>query len=153
MSKLIIIVGLPGSGKSRLGNQIIEKIGGIFIDDVDKAGGLTKIIEASAQAPTNIVLSDPHLCTKENQVNARRFFESELQNYKAQWLFFENNPQKCIINIEHRMKLGDAREVHKVVKLWSPQYYIPPDIPRLIIWQPGGDTSSVFRTAKAILEL
>jgi dephospho-CoA kinase len=45
--RVILLVGLPGSGKSYLGNCLYdENPGSIFLDDISQTGGVERIKEA-----------------------------------------------------------------------------------------------------------
>ena len=136
--RITVIVGLPGSGKSYLGQHLAEKTGGLFVDNVDKNGGCEVIANAIRDGVNYIVLADPNLCNRETQNNARKFlrFTAGHHGYGISWLYFENDVQKCLNNVAHR---ADGRDVNGAVKLWSNLYHIPEDADVLSVWQPGDE--------------
>ena len=137
--RITVIVGLPGSGKTHLGQHLVSQTGGMFIDDVDKSGGLEAVSKAINSGVAHLVLSDPNLCEKVNQKNARSFlnFNARTKGYNVSWIYFENNVEKCRNNVVHRATNGDNRRVDGAIKLWSNIYYIPEDANVVGVWQPG----------------
>ena len=54
-----------------------------------------------------VIISDPLLCNTKN----RQIMENVLRKHhdrKIEWIFFENDPKKCLINVEYR---NDGRKV------------------------------------------
>ena len=140
MEKTItVLVGLPGSGKSWLGSEMLKASQGpttLFLDDVSQAGGVQKVLEAVSAGAQHIILSDPHLCVPENRLKAEEILAST--GYIVKWMFFENAPLKCEINVRHRqITQGDSRKVSVFIRELSKQYIIPMGQPRIRIWQPS----------------
>lgn len=87
-SKLVLISGAPGSGKTTLGLQLASQ-GYVLIDDPK-----TKpIFEPSV----SYVVTDPKLCYK-------RVFDKVNSLYpKAHWIFFRPNAVRCLQNVQKRL--------------------------------------------------
>lgn len=122
MNKAILIVGLPGSGKTHLAKAKYVSDGYILIDDPNvlptKDGILFK----------NVVVADPHLCREDVRNNCIRFFEDV--GYTVECIFFENSPEKCRKLIELRNDgriIGDFRAYN---------YTIPEGVEVLKIYEP-----------------
>lgn len=79
----------------------------------------------------DIIITGPHLCFKDARKKAKEFFVTNYPHYKLEWIFFENDPIKCMNNINHR---NDGREVIQFIKYCS-KHYNPP-ITKRNIWQP-----------------
>lgn len=88
MAHLIVIVGLPGSGKTSFGKQF----GLPHVEDLltRSSGGLGDIIVDTVIDSVLLIVD----------VNRQRFQrEAELFGHTTEWIFFENNPAVCKINI------------------------------------------------------
>jgi broad-specificity NMP kinase len=57
--KITCIVGLPGSGKTTLGNQLAD---GLWLDDISVIGGLSLLKDAINYGWESIIVSDVFLC-------------------------------------------------------------------------------------------
>ena len=126
MQKIILIVGLPGSGKTTLGKNLAQS--GILIDDISKFG-LDRLIVSLNEFST-IVVTDCFLCLEKEREKAISFFKSK--NIESiDWIFFENNPDKCLKNIQYR---NDGRKVEGLIHMLSRLYTIPDDIIPKTIW-------------------
>ncbi len=68
-NKVFCIVGLPGSGKTYLGNKISEKENAVLIDDISSMEYLSSLLEQNK----NIVITDPHFCKSQVRNVAEMF--------------------------------------------------------------------------------
>ena len=99
MNNIILIAGLPGSGKTTLAEKINE-------DNDDKY----RIIDDPRDLNTQIlpyieedlIITDPAFCFERNRESAVRFIEKNNSDAKIDWIFFENDPQACLINSRRR---------------------------------------------------
>jgi len=114
---ITFIVGLPGSGKSCLGNEMINE-NTVFLDDISKLG-VEKIIENKDK---DLVISDVYLCLDDERMKAINVINKLIPDCKINWIYFENNPGQCLKNVERRKKDGDDRHVEELVKLLSKDY-------------------------------
>lgn len=128
--KITFLVGLPGSGKTHLGEQLDNVI---YLDDISVKGGLREL--QNAIGSEHIVVSDVFLCRKKNRDWVIRFLGEIAPQYTVEWVFFENNPEKCLKNVEHRNKKGDCRLVGQMIKDMTKDYTIPEGHPVREIWQ------------------
>lgn len=123
MTKITLLIGLPGSGKSFLGRQLSIQ-GAYFIDDIS-IKGLTSLTDVIGKHK-HIVVSDAFLCCEKYRKAAKKL----LQEHEVEWIFFENNPEKCRRNVIRR---NDGRKVDGLIKQLSLEYVIPDGvIPREI---------------------
>lgn len=97
-NRLIIIIGLPGSGKTYIMNKLNNFI--IFDDFIQSFydGNLIDLIKAG----NKVCITDPRLCLP-NIFNI--YIKKILKYITIKQIFiilFENNPKQCLINIKHR---------------------------------------------------
>jgi hypothetical protein len=97
-SKLIIIVGLPGSGKT----ELLKKFNGFikyddFLDEHDKFESILQDLIKGEK----VVCSDPRLINYKTYFN---LFDNLKNKIKIETIVYENNSKQCIINNEIRIK-------------------------------------------------
>lgn len=130
--KITFIVGLPGSGKTYFGNQLLDLRGGVFLDDIST---LNQIKGSIGQ---DIIISDVFLCREKERDKATRIINKIALKvgfqYDIEWVFFENNPAQCLKNVEYREKQGDKRRVTDFINAMSLEYTIPTDAPQWKVW-------------------
>lgn len=135
--KITFLVGLPGSGKTFLGEQLAEDPNVTYLDDITVKGGLDELDYAvNALGATDIVVSDVFLCRERDRTSALKHLKRIAPGYEVVWVFFENAPEKCVKNVRHRAKSGDERLVEGLIRELTREYVIPECVPVREIWQP-----------------
>jgi hypothetical protein len=128
MKTITLLVGLPCSGKTYYG----KSLGHPFVDDVSVSGaGVLKKLLGEPE----IVVSDVFLCRKYDREFATRWLKEVAPDYELKWVFFENNPEKCLANMKCRMQSGDVRQVATMITQLSKQYEIPEGVEPKLIWE------------------
>ena len=130
ISSITLLVGLPGSGKSTIGQQMAESNNALFIDDISlliKSDAPEYIANrANELGKKHIIISDVNFCI--DKIRNTAISQLELAfNMRTNVIFFENSPDKCLKNIERRISLGDKRKVKNLVKMLADEYKIPKD--------------------------
>jgi GTPase SAR1 family protein len=93
---IIIIIGLPCSGKTTFLNTLKSyEIYDDFISDIHDG----KLLTAIEDRTKKICVADPRLCKFEIFERYIRTFTSD---HNILLLLFENNPVKCINNLQNR---------------------------------------------------
>lgn len=133
------IAGLPGSGKSHLAEQLwlshpeprYESVW--WIDDIQEQSQLPS--PQTAQTLEHLIITDPHFC----RPSTRQLVEQRMrEDYDApvQWIFFENDPDRCRINVAHRRHIKkDSRKVLGMIHILSKIYTIPDGAEVRPVWQ------------------
>lgn len=113
--KIILIVGLPASGKTTL----IKNMKGHIFDDINTLDGLPKILNK------DLIIADVNFCVTEIRNKAVSILQGMYPNTEIEYIFFENNPEKCFENVKKR---NDNREVYGLILTYSKIYKIPKDV-------------------------
>lgn len=125
--KAIIIVGLPGSGKTHLAKEIRGYIHTIHLFDDPMKGDQKDIVEVM-KSGKDIIISDPWMCDVRYRSLAETAFKG--WDYEITWVFFENDKEKCLRNLAHR---DDDRVIQRFEVF---NYTIPEGVNVREIWQP-----------------
>jgi hypothetical protein len=135
--KVIIIIGLPCSGKTWLANQLSLGIIPI-IDDSICLGRDVLSIHTLDELKNGYILTHPFLCVKEILQSEIDWINKTFHgmNVFIECVYFENNIQKCLKNLEHRIRMGDLRNVELSIRRLAQEYIIPENTLTLPIWQP-----------------
>lgn len=110
MENIICIVGLPGSGKSILADQIQAYYGGLLLDDPD----ITQIPYTG-----RVVVSSPHFCLQTAQDKLLAIRKDVI------WICFENDLESCAKNAAERKKHHPDKEVKGTLYAYSKKYTFP----------------------------
>lgn len=121
-----LLVGMPGSGKSTLGNSISDGAT-LFIDDIsivtnDAKGYLSNLDTGNY---SQIIIADVFFCQTSVRENATKIIQEVFPNTPIEYVFFENSIEKCLINVAKRNENGDNRKVEELIKILSQNYVIP----------------------------
>lgn len=114
--KIIMLVGLPGSGKTFFGSRL----GFPFYDDLTQTGGLDSIKNADT-----IIISDYGLIFEDIRQKAVQILSIKFTDATFYWIAWENDPMKCYLNILRR---DDGRIItYDTIKFDSNRYSYPSD--------------------------
>lgn len=137
--KITFLVGLPGSGKTYLGELLAANDANVtYLDDISVNGGLNELQKAiHVLGAENIVVSDAFLCRQRDREQAVAVLKKMAPAYALEWVFFENAPEKCLRNADYRNKgLGATRLVTRMIFDMSKEYAIPEGVSVREVWQP-----------------
>lgn len=146
MARVVIIAGLPGSGKSHWINTHRSDFDGVVAPDYFRDSlvptlrfpdsrhyhGLIK----SLREGKDCVIADISFCDTLRRVEAVQVLTSDTPAAVVEWLFFENNAYGCRANIRRDGGSGAAARL-KHLEGMVQKYFVPVDTEALPIWQPN----------------
>ncbi len=119
--KIILVVGLPGSGKTHLAHSLVDKHEHMSI--VDDITTLDQLPESG-----DIVITDVNFCDGNILEKAIVIFHEKYDNAKIFTVYFENDPDAARRNVAYR---DDGRNVEGTIRRFE-KIYNPPDDARKI---------------------
>jgi len=129
--KFTMLAGLPGSGKSFLGNQLSRQMSGLFLDDICRTCGTRRLKDKFTSEM--VIVADPSLCRRENRIFAEEMVRKYHLDCEVEWVYFENAPDKCWANVRRR---NDGRIITKyTIDNLSRIYTIPEDVKVVKVWE------------------
>jgi predicted kinase len=114
-SNITVIVGMSGSGKTTLANTLLDAHT-VLIDDPTDITEVTDVMRSGGSC----VIADPNLCFSSCQDVLRALIEK--YDYKDTWIYFENDPIKCVMN---NIKRNDDRNTLPSIRRHTENYFIP----------------------------
>lgn len=118
---IIIIIGLPGSGKTYLSNSYKDYS---IYDDYYCKYFTCNLKDVFGQ---NVIINDPRLCYLEifeifvMELN-KIIKENKLENNKIKYIFFKNDLEKCYNNIKNNnIKKISYQELRNMSKVYNIQ--------------------------------
>ncbi len=116
---LVIIIGLPGSGKTFLSKKYSEYV--IFDDFIDNYFSGQVVNELNKIKNGNkVCLIDPRLCLPNIFKRYMIEFQKYVNNDNILLILFENNPQQCIKNVANRT--DGKRNIESTIFKYSQVY-------------------------------
>ncbi|MBI1877489.1 MAG: AAA family ATPase [Chloroflexi bacterium] len=146
MAKLVIVVGLPGSGKTFNLPRFKKEHNAEYLRDSFKknafhdSGWITNSrhyvdLISQLRNGNNCIIADIDFCREEAREEAMAAIQYHVPGVEVQWICFENNPDQCRKNVISSKRAVEGRlpRIEEFTKL----YTYPPEA--LLI--PVGDGS------------
>lgn len=133
IEKIKLLVGMPGSGKTTLGNNLVKDASPsgyiIFIDDIGIITNNAKeyLSNLKIDDVSEIIISDVYFCLDKVRHSAIEIIKDVFTNIPIEIIYFENSVEKCLINVAKRAEKGDDRKVTGLINQLSKNYIIPKD--------------------------
>lgn len=128
--QVVLIAGLPGSGKSRLAAEYGGR-GFVVVDDIRDRESLALPLARNA----DVVVTDPNFCKPAARAAAESWIRTTNPLANVVWIFFSNDPDQCRLNVARRKAQGDAREVEGTIARMASLYAIPADATTIPVWR------------------
>ncbi|MFZ2193788.1 MAG: AAA family ATPase [Candidatus Moraniibacteriota bacterium] len=147
MSKLIFIVGLPGSGKTKYVEEINSDNEFEVLDDFKGNAILNKSdftfssrycdLINYLKSNKNCIVTDIDFCKIISREEAEIVINGWELGVEIEWVFFENNPEQCTNNVKERAIRSGKNEDDALlnIKKYTSEYNIPIGIKTLDVWK------------------
>lgn len=150
MSSLLLIVGLPGAGKTSYAKKFIEANPTWMLWDdmgLGEAPHTILMLAAALKSHRSCVVTDPTLCDP----IVRKECESFLSNYASiRWIFFTNDPEQCCVNAKRR---GNLEQLKSYIESLSTVYRIPANATVLYVYGTLFDKSLNIHSNAIVIDL
>ncbi len=121
--KLIIIIGLPGSGKTTYFHEKLKPLGFLFFDDFVSSMCNGKMIRAIKDGTNDVCIADPRLCNFEIFRRVMKVIEDYINKSAIKLILFENDKNKCLLNACKRATKNVDKAIEFNSKIYNPDYY------------------------------
>ncbi|GMV26423.1 MAG: hypothetical protein AMXMBFR58_24540 [Phycisphaerae bacterium] len=131
--ELLVVVGLPGSGKTEYMKTLASAVTGCVADDYmkDSLGGSEftmsrsrRLVVEALRTGKNCIVSDIELCRPHRRAEFEQTMRADVPSLLIRWVFFRNDPAACTQNVICRARPQMIEELRKIQEL-APQYQIP----------------------------
>jgi GTPase SAR1 family protein len=119
MRSIILVVGLPGSGKTFFAHEYYSDA--LIVDDPMRQGVVLPPPDVDFDT---MVITDPHLCRDHNLQFAMPMLMRKYRVTQLGVAFFENDPVKAKANVKLR---NDGRKVDRFIDTLTKEYNPPPN--------------------------
>lgn len=150
-SRITVIVGLPGSGKSHLISDMEDARAGLIVADdfhscsrndspLPEASRYADDIVAALLDGRDVVLSDIAFCDEHRRLALAAWLDTLVPRPAASWIFFDNDLEQCLVNIQGRPGRDAERDAAEAKKF--AQRYVPDDDPRPVYRSPDAEAQA-----------
>jgi hypothetical protein len=136
MAKITFLLGLCGSGKSHLANQLNMATGATVFDSVLNASSFTRI-EQCLRAGKDCIVEEISFCLEQNRGVIQPFL-STVPDLEIEWICFENDLESANWNVTHRKNKSNAEDHRRINANVHPQYTYPDGARRIPITRIAG---------------
>lgn len=126
--KTIVILGLPGSGKSHLANKILKEnpdMNYVIYDDFEFRECIKKM------GTENQISADGSLLERPGEI-ARIKQTGESKGVDVEFMYFENDPEKSLHNAKRRWESGEGKSYQKTEDMERSMVYMSMDYSRIL---------------------
>lgn len=122
MTEIVLICGLPGSGKTILAYQLASEHSNSLVIDDPSINGVPEII--NIEDYNHVFIPDPAFCKTNTRIAAIQLLTNMYKNVSIKSVFFENNPEQCIKNSQKRIEQEPNKRVESYIQYLTVWYNI-----------------------------
>lgn len=130
MAKVTFILGLAGSGKTHLANQITATTGAKYFDGVVHNKSLPAIMQC-LRAGKDCIVEEIAYCHAPNRDRIETELRSQVPDVEIEWICFENDLESANWNVTHRTNKRDVAG-HLAINRDCHRLYTCPDDAKMI---------------------
>lgn len=149
LGSLTVVVGLPGSGKSRLIAKLGSRATGLVADDFMNGVPFGSLVPRhptvtdskyystlikDLRRGKSCVVSDIIFCDVLVRTELEAAVKADARGVQVSWQFFENNQRKCAANAHRRARKESLATELKLIKFLGRKYFVPEGIKAHAIW-------------------
>ena len=120
--KLIVIIGLPASGKTTYYNENFKDTH-LFFDDFISNMVSGELIESIKKDNQDICIADPRLCNYQTFLKTIAIFNQFIDKSDISLILFENNKDKCFINSKKRKNKNVEKTIEFLSNIYNHENY------------------------------
>jgi predicted kinase len=149
MPRLILLGGLPGSGKSYYRRRVLEPEGWLCFDDFQRdarensgdfwlAREYREVVAALREGRACVV-ADIRVITESYRLQSRVALSEAVGAIDVEVRLFNLDPEQCAENIRNDKDRARPDQIEarlRVLAEWTRRYQCPPDAVRVPVWRP-----------------
>ncbi len=126
MKKIKLLIGLPGASQESFGTQLTKE-GFCFLENADFDKENINLYLRQFKGYEFLCLTSIQFIEDKSLTKSIEILKSEFPNAELEFVYFENNPLKCIKNLEYKNH-GDNTKNFDYIHDLSKKYHIPQDV-------------------------
>lgn len=119
--KIIFVIGLPASGKTTfVYNTKLNS--DLFVDDPTDIRQVFEVCDKARNKNVNVYIADPKFCVCNILRSAIETLKDKYSDADLEFVYFDNNPQQCVVNAKNRMHSQPEKKVENFIWQLSELY-------------------------------
>lgn len=110
MAKVTFLLGLAGSGKSYLAEELRQREGALIFEGIaaSQNADLFRCMVQSLMRGSYCVVEEIAFCRPQKREEVEQILRSEVPGIEIEWLCFENDLESANWNVRHRTNKGSV---------------------------------------------
>lgn len=134
MSKIIIVGGLPASGKTSFWEPFSKMIGIEYVDDFSKQfpfSSSLKPFHDMLNGGYNFIITEPYAVVDSWRRDFSHHITEGAKKTTIEWIMYANEPEVCLANAKRR----ENNQVEGLIRYLSDHYSLPDSCLVLPCWK------------------